>query len=178
MNNYINLVQSKDEERLKEKKRVRILNLIAASVLTVTVLCAITVFIISSQFSLASIKRDQNTAIYGMSQLKDKAGKLIMVNDRLKGISDVMEKRKDYSTASNSLLKYIPKGVSVKVFSLNKDTFGMTVSSSSLASIDTFLDSLIELSAQKRIISNLVMDGIIVNTKNGQYMLSISGLIL
>jgi hypothetical protein len=178
MNNYINLVQSKDEIVIKEKKRVRILNFIAASFLTIVVVCAIVIFVISSQFSLTSIKRDQNQAIYGISQLKIKAGKLLMVNDRLKGISDISDKRKDYSTVSNYLVDLVPQGVSIKAFSLDKETVRMTVSSNSLLQINTFLNSLISLSSQKRIIKNLIMDGIVVNPKTGQYLLSVSGIII
>ncbi|PIP75067.1 MAG: hypothetical protein CO135_03250 [Candidatus Levybacteria bacterium CG_4_9_14_3_um_filter_35_16] len=178
MSNYINLIQNKDEEINKEKKRIKILNFIAASFLTIIVLCAIIIFIISTQFSLASIKKDQNTAIFGISQLKDKAGKLLMVNDRIKGIAEILNKRKDYSNISNSLLELVPQGVVIKSFSFDKDNVGISVSSNSLALINTFLNSLISFSSQKKLIKNLVMEGIIVNTKTGQYTLSIGGTIL
>jgi len=101
-----------------------------------------------------------------------------MVNDRIKGITEILNKRKDYSIVSNSLLGLIPQGVVVKAFSLDKDNVKMSVSSSSLASINTFLNALITFSSQKKVIRNLVMEGIIVNTKTGQYVLSIGGTIL
>jgi Tfp pilus assembly protein PilN len=178
MNNYINLVQSKDEEKVEEKKRIKILNVIAASFLTIIVFCAIIIFIISSQFSLSSIKRDQNAAIFGISQLKNKAGKLITVNDRLRGISDILDNRKDYSAASNALLELVPQGISIKAFSLNKDNVKMTVSSDSLLLVNSFLNTLIDSSAQKKVIKDLVMEGIIFNIKKSEYVMSISGTIL
>jgi len=178
MSNYINLIQNKDEEVTKEKKKIKILNFIAISFLTIIVLCAVIIFIISTQFSLSSIKRDQNAAIFGISQLKSKAGKLLIVNDRIKGITEILNKRKDYSIVSNSLLGLIPQGVVVKAFSLDKDSVKISVSSSSLSSINTFLNALVSFSSQKKIIRNLVMEGIIVNTKTGQYTLSIGATIL
>ena len=107
MNNDINLISNKDATLLKGKKRLKQIRIIAVISLVIVALISVIIFIINSQTSLSSIKKDENSTIQSISYLNKKAAKLAIVNNRLKDISDILKKRKNYTSAISTLLQQI-----------------------------------------------------------------------
>ncbi|MFH1187165.1 MAG: hypothetical protein V1697_03275 [Candidatus Levyibacteriota bacterium] len=178
MNSSINLLQQKDEHLIKKRKKVKILRTTAGILLGLVAAFSIIIFILNIQFSVSSIKKEQNSVINSISALKEKAAKLILVNDRIKGISEILNKRKNYSNLIEAVLESVPGETKVTSLELNKETVKTTIASKSLLSINSFLDIMIQHSQRKKIINNLTIKGINVNTRTGEYSLSISAVIL
>lgn len=178
MNSNINLLQQKDDQLIKKQKRLKILKLTAGIFLAVVAFFSIIIFILNTQFSVSSIKKEQNSVINSISSLKEKAAKIILVNDRIKGTSEILSKRRNYSNIIQTVLKSVPSEAKTASLDINKDTLNMTVSSNSLLSINTYLEDMIKLSQEGKLIKSLAIKGITVNLKTGEYNLSISTTIL
>lgn len=178
MNSNINLLQQKDDQLIKKQKRLRILKIVAGSSLGVVASFSIIIFLLNIKFSVSSIKNEQNSIINSIASLKTKAAKTILVNDRIKGISEILNKRRDYSSVIQTALKSVPNGAKTTSLDINKDNLNMTVSSNSLLSVNTYLESMIKLSQEGKLINNLAIKGITVNLKTGEYNLSVSSTIL
>ncbi len=178
MNNDINLISNKDASALKEKKRLKQVRTAAIGSLVTVAIVSILVFVINSQSSLASIKKDQNSTLTNISYLNKKAAKLAVVNSRLKDISAILEKRKNYTNAINTLLQLMPPGVNTTTLELEKNDVTLIVNSKSLLSLDKFLNSTIDLASKKQVITGVKIESLTVNTKAGTYSLSIKATLL
>lgn len=178
MSNDINLISNNDAASLKAKKRLKLTRTIAIISLVIVALLSIMVFVINSQTSLDKIKKDQNSTLQSISYLNKKTAKLAIINNRLKDISDIMEKRKNYTSTINTLLQLMPPGVSTTTLELGKQDVVLVVHSNSLLLIDKFLNSIIDLSFKKQIISKVTIESLIVNPKTGGYSLSIKTTLL
>lgn len=178
MNSSINLLQQKDDQLIKKQERLKILKLTAGISLAVVAFLSIIIFILNMQFSVTSIKNEQNSIINSISSLKDKSAKIVLVNDRIKGISEILKQRKDYSGLIEKVLVLVPSRAKITSFEISKDTLSMTVSSNSLLSINTYLNDMIKLSQDEKLIKSLAIKGITVNFKTGEYNLSINATVL
>lgn len=173
MSNDINLISNKDVASLKAKKRLKQIRAIAIISLAIVALSSIIVFIVNSQTSLAGIKKDENSTLQSISYLNQKAAKLAIINNRLRDVSDILEKRKNYTNAVNTLLQLMAPGLSTTTLELGEKDVTLVVHSDSLLLIDRFLNSIIDLSSKKQIISGVTIDSLIFNQKAGNYSLSV-----
>ncbi|MCL5434901.1 MAG: hypothetical protein M1405_00745 [Patescibacteria group bacterium] len=178
MSNDINLVSNKDEASLKEKRRLKQVRMIAVVSLVVTALVSVLIFIINSQTSLSSIKKDEDSTLSNISYLNKKAAKLAIVNERLKNISDILQKRKNYTNAINTLLQLMPPDVYTATLELDKNDVFLVANSNSLLSIDKFLNGIIDLSSKKQVIGSVTVESLSVNAKTGNYSISIKSKLL
>lgn len=178
MSNDINLISNKDAASLKAKKRLKQVRIVAIISLVIVALLSIIVFIINSQTSLAGIKKDENSTLQSISYLDKKSAKLAVINNRLGDISDILQKRKNYTSAINTLLQLMPPGVSTTALELDKNDVLLVINSNSLLSIDKFLNSIIELSSKEQVIGSVFIESLVVNNKTGIYSLSIKTTLL
>jgi hypothetical protein len=172
MSNDINLISNNDTASLKAKKRLKLARIIAIISLGIVALLSILIFIINSQNSLPSVKKDENSTIQSISYLSKKTAKLAIINNRILEISDILGKRKNYTSAINAFLQLMPAGLTTTDLELNKKDVILVVQSNSLISIDKFLNSMIALSAKKQVIDSLIIENLTVNQKTGSYAIS------
>jgi len=70
-------------------------------------------------------------------------------------------------------LEKIPNDVSINSFEIDKAKVAITASSDSLSSIDSMLNTFIEMTAKKQIIKSLTIGSLTSDQKSGNYSLSI-----
>ncbi len=178
MNSNINLLAKKEDVNFKEKKRVKILKIIAYSVLGATALTVVVLIIFYSQLKLSNIKKDQESAIKNMTYLHEKSAKLMSINDRIKTISEIYKKKKDYQATIATLAKQIPSSVRINGIDITKDEVDMRIASSSLYDIKILIDRMITLADGKKTIQNLTIDSLSLNAKDNRYNLVFSAKLL
>ncbi len=178
MNNDINLVSSQESTSLNEKKRLKMIRVTAVVSLTVVALSSILIFILYSSLSLSSIKKDQDSTLNSISFLHKKSAELAIINNRLTDITNILQKRKNYTNAIATIRQQMPAGVSTTDLEINKDNVVLIVSSNSLQSIDTFLNNVISLSQKQKVVSKIFIESLTVNEKSGSYSLSLSATLL
>jgi Tfp pilus assembly protein PilN len=178
MSSGINLLSKKEDVSLKEKKRVKILRIIAGAMLGVTALVIVTLIVLYSQLKIASIKRDQESAIKNISFLHEKSAKLSAINDRVDVVTQVLKKRKDFQNTLTELTKQIPSGVKINGIDVSSDGVSMRLSATSLYDAKIFIDRMVALAEGKKIIKDLTIESFLLDTKNSRYSLVLSSNLL
>jgi len=178
MNSNINLLAKKEDINLKEKKRIKILKIIAFSVLGVIALTVVILIILYSQLKLSTIKNDQESAIKNMSYLQEKSAKLVSINNRVSSISEINKNKKKYQDIIATLAKQIPNNIKVNGIDITTDEVSMRLASSSLYDIKILIDRMIVLAEAKNTIENLMIDSLSLNTKDNRYNLVFSAKLL
>ena len=173
MTNNINLVSNQTAASVKEKNRLKIVRISASVSLAVVALISIFIFIVNSQISLSSIKKDENSTIQSISFLNKKTAKLAIINNRLKDITNIMQKRRNYRRLISKFTEIMPGGVYPLTLEIDKNDILLIVNSNSLLLLDKFLNNTNELSLKKSYINGLSIESLTVNEKQGNYSLAL-----
>lgn len=177
MNSNINLILSKEGQSFKKKKRIKLLNSIALGLLLVVAAVSVVLFILNTLNPLSSIKKDQLATINNIATLKERSGKLVMVNDRLKNISEINQKRKIFSSLIDYLISLLGD-LKINFLEIDNKSISFSVTSNSLLEENQFLQKLIEKSSKKEMIKDLMIDSLTVNEKTGLYLLTLRATVL
>ena len=178
MNNNINLISNQNvglEKELKRLKRVRITSIIC---LIVVFLMSILIFVLNFTLPLDSVKKDQSVTVANIVLFHKKLITYSLISDRVKNISSVISQRKNYTSQLSQILDKLPAGVSMDGLQIDTDKITFSVSSTSLTSINQFIDSMIGFNSQGKVINNLVMQGLSLDTTSGKYDLNMQANIL
>ena len=177
MNNNINLILSKEGQSLKKKKKIKLLNTIALGLLLVVAVSSVVLFLLNTLNPLSSIKKDQLATINNITFLNERSGKLVIVNDRLKNISEINNKRKKFSSTLDYLIGQLGN-LKINFLELDNKSISFSVSSKPLLEENQFLQKLIEKSSKKEMMKDLIIDSLTVNEKTGLYILSLRATVL
>lgn len=173
MSDSINLVKAQSREGEERKRRAYILRVISLVFLSFVGLVSIILFILNARISASSIKKEEVVTVQAISAQKEKLAKYNLLNDRLKGISEILKNRKSYTKALNTLLSQVPEGAGTSSLNIEKNDVTLTVNSSSLLPINKFLNNVVELSAKRDVIKDMVIESLSIDSKTGIYSLSV-----
>ena len=172
MSESINLVSGKSYQLEKELKRLKIIRIAAVTSLVFVSFISILLFIITVTLPISAVKKDQQQTLSNIGVLDKKLIKFSLINDRINNISDIMKKRKNYSLISDSLFSKAPSNLSIDDFSIESDKVNLTVSDTSLITINQFIDDIIIFGDTGKIIKNVSIQSLILNVSSGKYSLS------
>lgn len=173
MSDSINLLRTEvkgDSRRLRTTNILRIISLIFLGFVG---LISIILFILNSRISVSSVKTEEATVLQNISLQKEKASKYYSLNDRVKGIGEILKNRKNYSSNLNVLIAQVPDGSAISSLEIDKGNIALTVNSSSLLPLNKFLNNMIDLSINKHQIKNMTIESLSIDVKTGNYSLSI-----
>ena len=173
MSESINLVKVEESESSRRYRKVFILRIISIIFVSFVGIVSIILFILYARISLSSIKREQSAVLQSITFQKNKLAKLNLLNDRLRGLRQVLKDRKNYTDVLNTLLSQIPSGASASALSIGKSGITLTVTSKSLLPINKFLNNVVELSGKKNLIREMVIESLSIDSRTGTYSLSI-----
>jgi len=173
MNEAINLVKTEERDDLRRHRKIFILRLISLVFMGFVGVVSIILFVLYARISVSSVKREQSKVVQNIVFQKDKLAKFNLLNDRLRGINQILRDRKNYTITLNSLLGQIPVGASATSFNINKDGVSLTVASQSLLPLNKFLNNVVDLSSKKHSIREMVIESLTIDSKSGIYSLSI-----
>lgn len=172
MSDSINLVSGKSYQLEKKLKRLKIIRITAVTSLVFVSLISILLFIITIILPTSSVKKEQQQTLSNIGVLHNKLIKYSLIKDRIKNISDIMKKRKNYSLISNSLLSKAPSDLLIDALSIEDGTVIITVSAASLISINKFIDDIIILGDKGKVIKNVSIQNLILNINTKNYALT------
>jgi len=173
MSTDINLLLVTDEESLKRKKRVRILNFAAAASLIGVGLASLGVFLLIRAIDPSPILAEQKDVLGKMSQLENRQAKLFILNNRVENIDKVLKIRKDLSKVTSGLLAKIPSDLSIDDFEVNDKSVIMTGQSRSLSAIGEFINNLTDMVYKKEIIKSLTINSLALDESRNSYRISV-----
>lgn len=173
MSESINLVQGENKVSLARRNRTLILRIISLVFLASVALFSIILFFINNRLSVEDVKKQESITLQKIAQISDRNAKYALLNDRLKGINTILNSRKNYAVFLNAVSGTVPDGAFLTMLTVDKDGLLLTVSSSSLLSINTFLNNIVSQSLNKHLIKDIVIQGLTIDRDNGIYSLSI-----
>lgn len=173
MSANINLLLRTDEESLKQKRRIRILNLAAVASLIAIGLISLSLFILIQTASFSSINKEQEDALKIMSQFQSRQAKLLILNNRVENIDKILKVRKDLSKTMSSLLVKVPNNLSIDDFEVDDKSVVISGQSMSLFSIGEFINNLTDMVLKKEIIKSLTLNSLTLDGGRNVYLISI-----
>lgn len=173
MSTDINLLLRTDEESLKRKKRIKILNFAGAASLIGVGLISLAIFILIQTINSSGIRKEQEDVLKRMSQLQSRQVKLFVVNNRVENIDKILKIRKDLAKTTGGLLAKIPSQLSIDNFEVDSRSIIMTGQSKSLWAIGEFINNLTDMVRKKEIIKSLTLSSLLLDENRNTYQVSV-----
>ncbi|OGH39346.1 MAG: hypothetical protein A3B44_02180 [Candidatus Levybacteria bacterium RIFCSPLOWO2_01_FULL_38_21] len=169
----INLALGALVESAQKSRLLRILRITALASITLILIASVSLFLLINSTSTDKIKKEEDKILFSIKYLHDKEAKILIINERLNGISKILGSRGNYDLLMNAFLQKIPQDTSVDSFGVDKNKIVLTVSSDSLSSMDDLIDSFIDMVEKQQIIKNLTIESLTSDRISGIYILSI-----
>lgn len=169
----INLVLREDTGGLRHKRNVKISRLATLGILFLVLFSAVLIYLLNLRFDPASLQKDQDEITNQLFPLREREAKINIINDRVKNIISLREKRTDVHKIVNTLLGEVPVGMSVENLEFTQELVAIKVSSYSLVLVDEFFNNLIGMAERKEMIGTLILNVLDV-TESGQYSASLN----
>lgn len=173
MNNSINLLKTETKENPRRRKTTYILKIISIIFIFFVGLVSIILFILNSRISISSVKDEETSVLQNISIQKNRLSKYYLLNDRLKGVEEILKDRKNYTNVLNSLVSQIPPDTKVGSLEIDKGDISLSVDSSSLLPLNEFLNNMVDLSINKHVIHNMTIESLTIDSKTGNYSIAI-----
>ena len=168
MSNEINLITGKTFSLEKRLKQVKILRITAVLSLVLISLISIILFIITITIPISSVKKDEAQTISSLSQLHQKHTSYALVVDRITNIKSLSLSRRDYAKSVNEIFKRIPQSLNIESLSIDSGKIEMGINGSSLLDLDKLINDLIVLNNDKKVIKNLLIESLVLNSANSR----------
>ncbi len=173
MSTNINLLLHTDEESLRRRKIIKILNFAAVTSLIGVGLVSFIIFILIQIVNPGSIIKEQEGVLKKISQFQTRQAKLFVFNNRVENIDKILKKRKDLSNTTSILLAKIPSQISVQDFELDDKSVVIEAQSRSLLAIGEFISSFTDMARNKEVIKSLTLNSLILDEGINTYQISI-----
>ena len=173
MSTNINLLLRTDEESLKQKRRIKILNFTAVASLIGVGLISLGIFILIQIVNPESLKKEQEDMLGRISQFQNRQVKLFVLNNRVENIEKILKIRKDLSKAMNGLLAKIPSNFSIDTFEIDDKMVIIAGQSNSLFTIGEFINNLTDMVHNKEIIKSLMLNSLVMDEGKNTYQISV-----
>ena len=169
----INLALGALVESAQKSRLLRILRITALASITLILIASVSLFLLINSISPDKIKKEKDQILFSIKFLNERQAKIAIVNSKIADISKILDNRTNYESEINTFLEKIPNDVSINSFEIDKAKVAITASSDSLSSIDSMLNTFIEMTAKKQIIKSLTIGSLTSDQKSGNYSLSI-----
>lgn len=173
MTTNINLLVRTDEESLKLKKRIKILNIAAVASLVCICLTAFGIFMLIQGANLSGIKKEQEDILRKTSQFKSRQAKLFVLNNRVENIDRILKIRKNLSITTSSLLTKAPGNLSIDGFEVDDRSVMIIGQSKSLFVIGEFISNLTDMVRKKEVIKSLTLNSLTLDEGQSIYQFSL-----
>ena len=155
MSKEINLVLQEGIEELKQKRKLRRFRIAAVSSLIVVLVISLSLYLLKLNLS-SGLEERKNSLLSQLDPLRNKEAKLKIVNDRIRNISSIQGTRKDISKIVDEILT----AMSIENLEFEETSVLLEASSNSLVLIDDFINNLIEMGEQKRVVRTMILDSL------------------
>jgi hypothetical protein len=175
----INLL-ARQQGSIRDKARpLRIIRLVAIFFLLFTAISSVGLFILNVQSGLSELEQEEARIISNLALYQQRHAKFNAVNERVRSISTLSSR----SNKIDEVIKLVGQAVPSSDFSvdslvIDEKTILISVSSSSLLSVDSFLSALIKVAFSKKTFGKLTLDNLAYDDKSRRYNISLSAEIL
>lgn len=178
MDTEINLLAQKKAQFFSQERLLVITK--AGAVVSVVLVLSLSIlfFLLSRDPSIVAIQADENQTIAKLTLLQAKTAKYLLIVDRVARIKVLEQKKSTFGSNMTILTKQIPGDATISNFTLDQQSVSVSISSNNLSVLGKTVDNFTALVAQKNVLKSLTIQGIVSDEKGGNYVLSITGILL
>jgi|SRR6185369_2944653 len=174
MNKGINLFKTEKKISVAvASQKLTVLRLVAIGLLFCTSAFSIILFLLIVLSPLPDLQKQEKTLLATISGSHPDIAKLFLINDRLKSSETIIDKRQNFDKSLSLIKQRMSSDVSITAITMNKSTISITVSSSSLSSLDNFLNSLVDAVDSKKDFSKVTMTNFLADEVRDNFFLTI-----
>ena len=130
---------------LVRRDKIKKFRAISFGILFLTAFLSVVIFALDYRFSASYVKKQKAEFLNELAPYSDTSAKLFIVNSKLTDISQILNKRANYSEKINKIVQDGSESIVIDEFSITKDGVQMTIKSNSLTAVDNYLNYLIDL---------------------------------
>lgn len=173
MSNEINLLLGRKTQPPSFLKRRFLFHSLALGLMFIVSFASVVIFILIALTPLPSLKEREKDEMKRLSFYNEMIGELILTKDRLTEVNHILKKRPTYSLTLETVRKLLPASVSMDETHVNEKVLSLTVSSTSLISLDSFLDQLTMTNSDLKLFRSIKLVSILYNLDKSKYTLTL-----
>ena len=175
MNTDINLLGKKKKHIGGfQYSKLRLLRLVAVSLLFVVATFSVIIFLLIALSPLPQLKKQEEQALFTLSQFHQDMGKVAYVNERTDAITKLLSQRKQFDKKLDAIQTQIPEGVTVDALSVTANNMSLTVSSNSVEQIDIFINNLLRAVQEKRDFSKVTLTSLSIDNQRNLFIFTVA----
>ncbi len=174
----INLLPKKEGVNLENDQAALILRRISLGILSLTVLTTVFLFVLVIQSPLSRTKQEENALLTKLGEFKIQISRSVIIDERLLAIASILRQRNHFEKYIQAILDTVPLSVSITSLEVDKKTIQMTGNSPSLSEVNAFLDSLVTIQKDKKLIASVFLESFSSDAKSGKYYFTVKITIL
>ncbi len=174
MSKNINLLPQR-KNNFRQEKSLSLAKRIAVICLVITVAAVVVTFVLNLDTTFLSLKGEENYAKTNLTLLQEKTLRVYLLKQRLQDIKNIFAKRYTYESNIDQIKSQLPVPMNLDSVQISDQKITMTASSSSLNALDTFLNTIINMFHNKKLLKTLTISTISADKQTQQYTLTIEG---
>lgn len=178
MSTEINLLKNRVRAKSSFLTQVLALRAFSLTFLFVVSFSSIILFILVALSPLPDLQEQEKEEIKKLSLFQSRMAKVLFTKERVGHIHTLLQTRPVYAETLQSLEEQLPNEASVDTLHLDKKTVTVSVSSSSLGTLDQFAKDIMKLQTEKKRFSKITLSSLYLNPDNGRYVLDMELLML
>lgn len=165
----INLLPKSTSGPQKQEYIVSIFRRVSFVLLFATALITISLFVLVISSPLKKVQEQENKFLVTMDRSKIKISKNVIIQERLRSITEIIQKRNNYEKYTGAILAILPPSVNISSLEIDKEGMQLIGNSRSLESINTYFTAIVALQSEKKFIQSAVVKSLSSESQSGQF---------
>ena len=179
MNKGINLLGEKKQKPLSPVlRKIEVLRVVAIGLLFTVSSASVILFLLIFLSPLPALQQKEKEALSAIAQYHNDIGKMQLIDDRLKSSAIIIKKRNNFDEKLSTIYNVMPQDLSVTGLVMREKDVEITVSSSSLSSLEKFIENLTKDSEEKKNFSEVSLKSLVTDEKKRVFVLIVNLVVL
>jgi hypothetical protein len=171
MSSGINLISTKSQSSFAPfLNRLKVLRFLAIGLLFFVAVCSMILFILISLSPLSALKQQEQTSLSTLAGYHTDIARLMILRERTDSIAGIISKRTDYTKVIDVIRNKLPSDSSITALQVGDKHVSVTISSPSLASVDSFVNGLVSETGINKPFLNATLGSIAGDETKGRYV--------
>lgn len=166
MSKSVNLLPHKTVANRKGTVTILYIRFVSILLVFFLFLSALALFFINTVFSPEAEKKQESIILTNFTSVNSRMVKLFLLRDRLKDIQTIISKRISFDKILDEIRFQVPQNVTIDSLKIDRKEVTLFASSSSLSSLNIFLDNFVEMTNRKKLFRSILLKEIGFDGKN------------
>ena len=174
MNNDVNLLSvSEKQEPFVPQKRLLVMRYVAMLLLFIVSGASISLFMLIALSPLPQLQLQEKSLRSALAGSHTDMATMQLLEDRVTTAWEIMKARKQYDSIIEYIMQNVSGSIKITTIRMDQDALTLTVSGSSLASLDAFLTQMIQPRRGVREFTQITLNDLITDRESNVYTMSL-----